>query len=87
MVVFVLLLAIYFLYREYRYDTYRNRKDTEVYQYFGGRKTEYTATITYNLKNAIIEIQGKDKKINYDSTPVYFKDTDMIIFPYFRAVK
>ena len=81
MVVFVLLLAIYFLYREYRYDTYRNRKDTLVYQYFGGKKKEYTAIITYNLKKVIIDIEGKDKKINYDSTPVYFQKEDRVLFP------
>ncbi len=81
MVVFVLLLAIYFLYREYRYDTYRNRKEYAVYQYFGGKKMEYTAIVTYNLKKVIIGIEGKDKKINYDSTPVYYKDEDRILFP------
>ena len=81
MVVFVLLLAIYFLYREYRYDTYRNRKDTLVYQYFGGRKKEYTAIITYNLKKVIIDIEGKDKKINYDATPVYYQKEDRVLFP------
>lgn len=81
MVVFVLLLAVYFLYREYRYDTYRNRKETPVYQYFGGKKKEYTAIITYNLKKVIIGIEGKDKKINYDATPVYFAKEDRVLFP------
>lgn len=81
MVVLVLLLAVYFLYREYRYDTYRNRKETSVYQYFGGKKKEYTAIVTYNLKNVIIDIEGKDKKINYDATPVYFEKEDRILFP------
>ena len=36
MVVFVLLITVYFLYREYKYDNYRNKKEEEVYQYFGG---------------------------------------------------
>ena len=81
MVVFVLLIAIYFLYREYRYDNYREKQEVAVYQYFGGTKKEYTAIITYNLKKVIVDIQGKDKKINYGSTPVYYQDEQTILFP------
>ena len=81
MVVLVLLLAVYFLYREYRYDNYRNKKEVMVYQYFGGRKKEYTAVVTYNLKNVIVDVTGKDKKINYDATPIYYQKEDKILFP------
>ena len=80
-VVFVLLIAVYFLYREYRYDTYRNKKEVSVYQYFGGVRNDYTAIISYNLKKDIVNIQGKEKTINYDSTPIYYKDEEKIIFP------
>ena len=81
MVVFVLLVALYFLYREYRYDYYRNKQDVKVYQYFGGIKTNYTAIVTYNLKDTIVSVEPKDKKIDYDSTPIYYKDSDKVIFP------
>ena len=81
MVVFVLLVAVYFLYKEYKYDNYRNRQDTLVYQTFGGIKTEYTAIITYNLKNVIVDITAKDKQIEYDSTPIYYQKEDKVIFP------
>ena len=81
MVVFVLLIAVYFLYREYKYDNYRNKKEVEVYQYFGGKKMEYSAIVTYNLKNIIVDVSGKDKKINYDATPIYYKNEDTILFP------
>ena len=81
MVVFVLLIVIFFLYREYRYDNYRDKKEVDVYQYFVGNKVEYTAIITYNLKKVIVGIEGKTSKINYDSTPVYYQNEDMIIFP------
>lgn len=81
MVVLVMLITIYFLYREYKYDNYRDKRDTEVYQVFGGIKTDYTAVITYNLKGNIIEIAGKDKKIEYDATPVYYKDKEEVLFP------
>ena len=71
MVVFVLLITLYFLYREYKYDNYRDKRETEVYQYFGGIRTDYTAIITYNLKESIVDINPKDKKIEYDGTPIY----------------
>lgn len=81
MVVFVLLITVYFLYREYKYDNYRNRQDVSVYQYFGGIKNEYTALVTYNLKDTIVDVSPKDKKIEYDSTPIYYNEEDKIIFP------
>ena len=81
MVVLVLLIAVFFLYREYKYDNYRDKKEVAVYQYFAGKKKEYTAIITYNLKKVIVSVEGKDKKINYDSTPIYYQDEDMILFP------
>lgn len=81
MVVFVLLITVYFLYREYKYDNYRNKKEETVYQYFGGVKNEYTAIITYNLKNVIVDIKPKNKKIEYDATPIYYDDQNKILFP------
>jgi len=81
MVVFALLVAIFFLYKEYKYDNYRNKKEVAVYQCTGGIKNEYTAVITYNLKNAIVNIAAKDSKIEYDSTPIYYQEEDKIIFP------
>ena len=81
MVVLVLLITIFFLYREYRYDNLRNKKEVSVYQYFGGMKNEYTAIVTYNLKDTIVDVSAKDKKIDYDSTPIYYEEDDSIIFP------
>ncbi len=81
MVIFVLLITVYFLYREYKYDNYRNKKEESVYQYFGGIKNEYTAIVTYNLKNVIVDVDAKNKKIEYDSTPIYYSDSNKIIFP------
>ena len=80
-VVLVLLIAVYFLYKEYKYDYYRNKVEVPVYQYFGGDKTNYTAIVSYNLKKDIVAIEGKDMNINYDSTPIYCKDEEKVIFP------
>lgn len=81
MVVLVLLLTIYFLYREYKYDNYRDKKEVAVFQYFGGVKTEYTAIITRNLKKVIVDVSAVDKKIEYDATPVYYVDENVVLFP------
>ena len=81
MVVLVLLITLYFLYREYKYDNYRDRREVEVYQVFGGIKTEYTAIITYNLKGNIVGVEAKNKKIEYDATPIYYKDKEEVLFP------
>ena len=81
MVVFVLLITLYFLYKEYKYDNYKNKQEVAVYQYFSGIKNDYTAVVTYNIKDTIIDVKPKNKKIEYDSTPIYYADNSMILFP------
>lgn len=81
MVVFVLLIALLFYYKEYKYDSYRNREEVDVYQYFGGVRTDYKAMISYNIKKIIVDIQAINKKVGYDSTPIYYSNEDKIIFP------
>lgn len=81
MVAIVLLVTIFFLYREYEYDNTRNKLDSEVFQYYGGEKVEYTATFTYNLKDSIVGLSAKNKNIEYDSNPIYYKDLSKVIFP------
>ena len=80
MVVVVLLITVYFLYREYRYDSYRNKVEAKVYQYFGGIRTDYTAVLTYNLSDKLIEVKPKTEKIEYDSTPIYYQKEDKVLF-------
>lgn len=70
-VVIVLLIVIGYFYKEYNYNNYKNKKDVGVYQYFGGLRHDYTAVFTYNIKDVIVDIRGKDEKIEYDSTPIY----------------
>lgn len=81
MVGIVLLVTVFFLYREYKYDNTRNKKEVSVYQYFGGMKTEYTAIVTYNLRDSIVDLKAKDKKIEYDSIPVYYQEEEKVLFP------
>ena len=81
MVVFVLGISLIFLYNEYRFDNYRNKKEIKVFQSFSSVKTDYTAIVTYNLRDAIVDIKPKDAKIEYDSTPIYYSEEDKVIFP------
>lgn len=81
MVGIVLFVTIFFLYREYEYDNTRNKKDISVFQYFAGIRTDYIATVTYNLRESIVGLQAKNRKIEYDSTPVYYSEEDKVIFP------
>ena len=81
MVIFVLLISMYFLYKEYRYDYYRNKETVSVYQYFGTNIYEYDAIVTYNLKKVLVGVEGTKNPINYDSTPIYYKEKDKVIFP------
>jgi len=81
MVVILLLVVMIFFYKEYQYDNYRNKVDERVYQYFGGFKNEYIAQVTYNLKDAIVDVKPKDAKIEYDGTPIYYSDEEKMLFP------
>lgn len=81
MVVGLLLIVLLFFYKEYQYDNYRNKVDVKVYQYFDEFKNEYTAQVTYNLKDAIVDVKPKDAKVNYDGTPIYYQDEDKVLFP------
>ena len=81
MVGVVLLITLFFLYKEYNYENTRKKVEIGVYQYFGGIKTEYTAIVTYNLKDAIVGLRSKDRKVEYDSKPVYYREEDKVLFP------
>lgn len=81
MVGVVLLVTVFFLYKEYKFDNMRNRKEIPVFQFFGTLKENYTAIVTYNLKNSIVDVTSKDRKIEFDSVPIYYEDGSKVIFP------
>lgn len=81
MVVIVLLVTMFFLYKEYIYDNKRNKEEVPVFQYFNSVKVEYTGIFTYNLKKALVDISAKDAKINFGTVPIYYNDLSKVIFP------
>lgn len=81
MVMIVLFVTLFFLYREYKYDNTRTKEEVSVFQYFSGVRIDYTAVITYNLKNAIVDVSAKNKKMDSNSIPIYHEDKSNVIFP------
>lgn len=81
MVMTVLFVTIFFLYKEYKYDNTRNKVEIPVFQYFSGVRVDYTAIVTYNLKDEIVDIEAKNKTIDNNTVPIYYDDMSNIIFP------
>lgn len=77
----VLLLALLLYTKEYKNNRYAEVNEVEVYQYFSGVKMEYTAKISRNRKNVILDYENNDFAVSLDSTPIYLKDSDSVIFP------
>lgn len=78
----VVILITLFLYgREYKNNRYAYESEVEVYQYFSTNKIEYTAKISRNRSNVILDIESDEFNVSLDSTPMYIKDSDKVIFP------
>jgi len=77
----VLLIALLLYAKEYKNNRYAEVKEVEVYQYFSGVKMEYTAKISRNRKNVILDYENNEFAVSLDSTPVYLKDNNSVIFP------
>lgn len=77
----VLLISILLYAKEYKNNRYAKIEEVEVYQYFSGVKMEYVANISRNRKSVILEYENKDFAVSLDSTPVYIKDSESVIFP------
>ena len=77
----VLLIAILLYTKEYKNNRYAYVSEVDVYQYFSGNKMEYVANISRNKSDVILEYENKDYAVSLDSTPVYIKDKDNVIFP------
>ena len=86
-IVLLALLIVLFIYlREYKLNNYRDKQDKELYQYVTNNKIEYTATISYNKKNVNKGFVPKEYSINYNSTPIYFKEESKVILPKDMAI-
>ena len=78
LVIFIAFLVYYkvMISNNYHIDT-----EEKVYQYFYDQKYEYTATVSKNKKDVIVDFKPQDITINLDSTPIYYQDKDVVILP------
>ena len=81
MVVLVLLITTFFLYKEYKFDNQRNKNEVEVFQYFSSVRVDYTGIFTYNLREALVDFKPKDAQIEDNMLPIYYKDMSKVVFP------
>lgn len=79
--IIVVIIALILYGREYKNNRYAITKEDKVYQYFSGIKMEYTAKVSRNRKNVILNFESKDSVVNLDSTPIYYKKKNKVIFP------
>lgn len=77
----VLFISFFVYYKITILDNYREYKKIKAVQYFYGKKYEYNATVGFNRKKEVVEFKTKDYDITFDSTPVYYKNENKVIFP------
>ena len=79
--ILVIFIAALVYYKVSIYDTYKKDTNDKFYQWFYGQKYEYTATVSTNRKNEIVDFKTKEYDIHFDSTPVYYQNKEKVIFP------
>lgn len=77
----VIFIAFLIYYKVMISNNYTKDETIKAYQYFYEKKYEYNLTVSKNRKDVIVGIEPQDIKINYDSTPIYYQEQDIIIFP------
>ena len=77
-VVFISFLVYYKLMisNNYHIDIEEN-----VYQYFYNKKYEYTAVVSKNRKDVVVDYKPKNINVNIDSTPIYYQKGNVVLFP------
>jgi hypothetical protein len=77
----VLFIAFIVYYNISIRNNYTKDETIKAYQYFYEKKYEYALTLSKNRKDVIVDIKPQDIKINYDSTPIYYQNKDIVILP------
>lgn len=76
--VVIILLFVKFLNRDL--ETFEV-VDTEMYQYFGEQRFDYTTNMTINNKNEIKNLKVDGKEVVFFSEPFYYKEERKVLFP------
>ena len=77
----VLFIAFVVYYKVSVLDNKTTDVEGDFYQYFYGNKYEYKGTVSTNRKGTIVGFRAIDREVKFDSTPIYYKDNDKVIFP------
>lgn len=77
----VLFIAFFVYYKLLISNNVTKDETVKVYQYFYEKKYDYNLTVSKNRKNEIVGIKPQDITVNYDSTPIYYREKNIIIFP------
>lgn len=77
----VIFIAFLIYYNVSVNNNYHVDKEDKFYQYFYDKKYEYTAIISKNRKDVVVDFQPQSLKINLDSTPIYYQKQKTVIFP------
>lgn len=81
----LIIVIIFFSFRK-KVDEYII-EDHELYQYFTGIKVEYTGKIKINKDDdSVVKLSFKEGSVELDSTPIYYKDSEKVLFPKNMAV-
>lgn len=77
----VLFIAFFVYYKLLISNNVTKDETVKVYQYFYEKKYDYNLTVSKNRKNEIVGIKPQDITVNYDSTPIYYREKNIVIFP------
>lgn len=77
----VLFVAFLIYYKVMISNNYTKDETVKVFQYFYEKKYEYDLTLSKNRKDVIVDLKPQNINVNYDSTPIYYQEKDIIILP------
>ena len=76
----VLFISFFVYYKVMIADNYTKDETIEVFQYFYEKKYDYNLKVSKNRRDVIVDIAPQDIKVEYDSTPIYSKNSDAFKF-------
>lgn len=77
----VVFIAAIVYYKVTIYDNYTKDNKEKFYQWLYGQKYEYTAIVSSNRKDEIVDVKPQNIDITFNSSPIYYEKQDKVIFP------
>lgn len=78
LIVFLAFIIYYFVSKNFTFSEVTTKS---YYQYLGGEKITYDVEVTKNAKGVITKLNPVGRSVEYDSTPLYDSNKDIVIFP------